>query len=256
VGPPNRAASTDVYDAEVSHEARRGQGTVYVLRGLRSRKPPQIAPNWRTTYRLCSSALVAVVPLSISEEVLQPAHPFYLAEVVSISTGYKAGNSDSQDRSRGEMAIRFLNRGDCPGLPSEDRGHIDIGTPVVVIDFRVFVPEVVSVLSTFADPSFGSQLAQIPFVGALIGTDPPAPLPEFDLTSRTQTIRAAVDSSSIEFVQRMDSSQKDQLVKRLCTITNKANLYGTQLEAFAAGLAGAVHVTQGPPGTGKVPENS
>ena len=47
---------------------------------------------------------------------------------------------------------------------------LEAGTRVAVIDLQVFVPEVVSVLSTVADPALSEHLKQIPFGRALIGT--------------------------------------------------------------------------------------
>eukprot|EP01038_Epipyxis_sp_PR26KG_P002142 gene2142-3042_t len=70
VGSPGVHASTDIYDATVTAETSRREGIVYFLSNLASRKPPQIPPNWRTTYRLQPSVLVAIVKLSVSTEPL------------------------------------------------------------------------------------------------------------------------------------------------------------------------------------------
>ncbi len=62
-------ASTDIYNAVVTREESRTVGTVFHLTHVASRKPPSVPPNWRTTYRLQPAALVAVVKLSVSNEV-------------------------------------------------------------------------------------------------------------------------------------------------------------------------------------------
>lgn len=64
VGPPGPRASTDVYDAVVERETFQRGGEVYVTSHLASRKPPQVSPNWKTTYRLNCSALIGVLRLS------------------------------------------------------------------------------------------------------------------------------------------------------------------------------------------------
>ena len=49
----------------------------------------------------------------------------------------------TQARERGNMSIRLLSRTDCILLPEADM-LLEVGDPVAIIDFRVFVPEVFS----------------------------------------------------------------------------------------------------------------
>ena len=49
VGEPGSQASTDIYDAVVCGEVARREEAVYLLKNLASRKPPKIAPNWKTS---------------------------------------------------------------------------------------------------------------------------------------------------------------------------------------------------------------
>jgi hypothetical protein len=49
VGEPSVQASTDLYDAVIERELVRREEAVYVLRGVQSRKPPKIAPNWKSS---------------------------------------------------------------------------------------------------------------------------------------------------------------------------------------------------------------
>lgn len=49
VGSPGPQASTDIYDAVIDHEVVRRDETVYLLKNVESRKPPKIAPNWKTS---------------------------------------------------------------------------------------------------------------------------------------------------------------------------------------------------------------
>ena len=49
VGGPGPHASTDIYDAVVEREVVRRGETIYLLKNLESRKPPKIAPNWKTS---------------------------------------------------------------------------------------------------------------------------------------------------------------------------------------------------------------
>ena len=52
VGSPGHTASTDIYDGLVEREVVRREETVYLLKNLESRKPPKIAPNWKTSRKL------------------------------------------------------------------------------------------------------------------------------------------------------------------------------------------------------------
>ena len=67
-----------------------------------------------------------------------------------------------------------------------------------------------------------------------------------------ELITAAIQHSEIETIRRLPAVQILSLTTRICAMEQVKSLYGTQLQAFVAGLAGAVHCTQGPPGTGKV----
>jgi hypothetical protein len=78
---PKAYCSTDIYDATVEREHVRREGHVYILSHMRSRKPPAIPPNWRTTYRLSCASLVAVGRLTYDGEPLQPSTRIFWAEV-------------------------------------------------------------------------------------------------------------------------------------------------------------------------------
>jgi hypothetical protein len=49
VGNPGPQASTDIYDCVIEREVIRREETVYLLKNVESRKPPKIAPNWKTS---------------------------------------------------------------------------------------------------------------------------------------------------------------------------------------------------------------
>jgi hypothetical protein len=49
VGAPGTQASTDIYDAIIEREVTRREEIVYLLKNVNSRKPPKIAPNWKTS---------------------------------------------------------------------------------------------------------------------------------------------------------------------------------------------------------------
>ena len=55
VGVPSPQASTDIYDAVVERESIRREENVYLLKNVQSRKPPRIAPNWKTSnyWKIC-----------------------------------------------------------------------------------------------------------------------------------------------------------------------------------------------------------
>lgn len=251
VGNPGLHASTDIYDAVVDRESVRREGSIYIASNLQSRKPPRIAPNWKTSYRLQPCALIGIVKLGSSREPLKRSSSIYWAEVVPVDA--KNGSDfDWQARANGKIAFRLLSRGDCPALSVDADSLLELGTCLAIIDLRVFVPEVISVLSTFAQESFKSHLDQIPFIQCLIGQSPGVNLNLNYALSKTTVIAEAIKGSEIELIKRLTPDSLARLTQRICQLEQVKSLYGTQLEAFVDGLAGAVHCTQGPPGTGKV----
>ncbi len=253
-GPDSFTTSTDIYDAVVDREASRREGVVFYLSALKSRKPPKVEPNWKTTYRLTSSSMVAVVRLSASNEPLTRAHAIQWAEIANYSAFTGKGTADTPEymqRSQGKIAVRLLSRGDCSSLRADADAPLEAGTRVALIDLRVFVPEVISVLATFANPRFAEQLRQIPFMGRLIGIEkslPPLPA----TSSIMQCVANAILKSEIECIRMLPQEDKIAVVHSILGLAPIQSLYGTQLEAFANALYSSIHCTQGPPGTGKV----
>lgn len=213
--------------------------------------------NVCTPFFLQVSALVAVVQLGASQQALRPEDVVQWAEIVPCSAR-DGRDRDFESRARGRMALRLLSRSDCPSLPREASAPLTAGGRVAVIDLRVFVPEVVAVLGTFADNAFGDHLAQIPFVASLIGQAKPAAahVAVLDVVTPRQQRRAveeALRNSDIDLLHQLGDLERQDLAQRICTVKPVQLLYGTQLQAFLAALSQPIHVTQGPPGTGKVP---
>lgn len=152
--------------------------------------------------------------------------------------------------------MRLLTRGDIPALSAEVESPLDTKSAIAIIDLRVFVPEVVSVLATLTTDSFATNLALLPFVDRLIGSAPAVPPTQGFLFDPLQPIDAnvlqAINNSEIRFIHRLSTRRRELLAVRLCKLGPVQSLYGTQLEAFCSALANAIHCTQGPPGTGKV----
>lgn len=225
---------------------------MFVLSKLQSRKPPAIAPNWRHSYRLNCAALVAIGRLDMAHAPLQPTTRIHWAEVVPVSTA--PGHDEAKARSMGRLAVRLLGRSDCATLqPSAD--DLDVGTRVFVIDLRVFAPEVVPVLATYANPTQIDDFNHIGFVKTLIGAGARRPdylaAPSGSESQTDRRITHALANSEIDLLHRLSANARAQLKHSICGLASRANLYGTQLEAFAEGLSCAVHCTLGPPGTGK-----
>ena len=247
VGCPSLSASTDIYDAVVDRETTRREGTLFLLSGLRSRKPPAIAPNWMTTYRLQPAALVAVVRLGASGQKLSRDLQLQWAEVVAVDQ-----KEEWKERRDGRITLRLLTRGDCSTLSTESDVPLESHTRVAIIDLRVFVPEVVSVLATLAGKDFCTHFSQIPFKDRLLGIpSAPSAVTYLPKSSVVSNITNALDHSEIEFVLRLDREGRSALASAIYAIPQVQTLYGTQLEAFTAALSSSAHCTQGPPGTGK-----
>ncbi len=196
--------------------------------------------------------MVAVVKLSVSREPLNNNSLIQWGEIVPYDI--KAGsNQDWACRSKGLMALRLLNKADCVGMSDEIDSFMDSGVCVAIIDLRVFVPEVISVLNTFSKKDFKDQLDQIPFLDRLIGLgSTQKPLKPLTNDSVESYISYALKNSEIDYIQRLNPITKSKLIEEICSLKPIKSLAGTQLEAFAAALYSSVHCTQGPPGTGKV----
>lgn len=135
---------------------------------------------------------------------------------------------------------------------------LDMGSRVAIIDFRVFVPEVISVLATFSSAHFVQHLSSIPFVNQLIGIADDNKIQRVNYASLPirSCIEQAIMNSEIECIRRLPIKSKSRLVDIISSLKPIQSLYGTQLDAFACGLQFPAHCTQGPPGTGKVRTNS
>lgn len=250
IGAPGSRASTDIYDAVIERETFRKGGVVYIASQLSSRKPPSIPPNWRTTYRLNCSALVGVVRLASSCEPLRPSAAIAWAEVVPVFPQGGTGN-DHVERSRGRLAFRLLNRSDLSTL-QHDAETPHVGQRVALIDLQVFVPEVVSVLSALTDPGLVENLRNIRFIRKLIQKDDVLDGEGHGYRDdQAGAIRNALETTEIDVVDRLPAHIKERLIQDIISLALEANLYGTQLDAFAAALSKSLHCTHGPPGSGK-----
>ena len=143
------------------------------------------------------------------------------------------------------MAIRLLGRQDCSAFPPSADMPLDLGSRIAIIDLRVFVPEVVSVLSTFSKDSFSTSLAEIPFANKLIGRGAVnnIPNPDLRLTPR-DLITSAIHNSEIQFLRILPRNSIVDIINRICSLKQVTTLYGTQLEAFYYGLVCDAHCTQ------------
>jgi hypothetical protein len=265
-GKPGVEASTDIYDGQVNRENVIDAGTMYCISHVKSRKPPLVDPNWKTTYRLNCSVLVGIVKLAAEGEPLTADKRIMWAEVVPMDS--KAPTTDEwRNRKDQKMAIRVLTRSDCEGFPDEADSPLETGSRVAIVDMRVFVPEVISILGTFAKETFPEELGRVRFIKSLIGqhedrhsefvkwirniTTSPSILPSPPPSMRNQ-IETAIDMSNVAWIKTLPSEKKKNLATEICRIPCVTSLSGTQLEAFACALFSDVHCTQGPPGTGKV----
>jgi hypothetical protein len=257
--PGSNGSSTDIYDGVVSQEHVRSGSAVFGLSKLNSRKPPKENVNWKTTYRLPEAGLVGIIRLGVAGEPLARDCPIYWAEIVSSNQSYGTAQTyhpEWVNRSRGEMCVRLLSAADCDGLPRESDLHLERGIQVAVVDLRVFVPEVITVLGTLSSNTYHSNMNHLPFIQSLIGQRRNNVVPRNDFLLSTATrdvlVLTALEDSNIDYVRRMSQSSKTLLAQQILGLKPVSSLYGTQLEAFVEAIRNDVHCAQGPPGTGNV----
>ena len=246
IGKRSPGSSTDVYDAAVERETTRRDGQVYILTEVESRRAPKVPPNWKTSYRIQCSGLVAVLNLDASHVPLNPDQEIFWAQIVP--TDEKDQKKEYQFRSRGQMAIRLLNRGDIGTLQHTLTPSLDIGARIAIIDLRVFVPEVVPVLAACCDQALTDHLTQIPFAQQLIGKIGKNDYIEVPDGNVTDMITHVIRRSNIEVIRRLSPDSQTLLIRDLSNIAIRSHLRGAQLNAFTSALSNSLSCIQGPPG--------
>lgn len=113
-------------------------------------------------------------------------------------------------------SVRLLSRTDCEALPTNIDIQFAVGSKLVVIDLRVFVPEVVSVLATFWHPSFLRGLKSVPFARLLLGYhDNLSPLP-LVRNGHYDFIRLAIMTSQIDCIRKLPDVIKMFVTEQIC----------------------------------------
>jgi hypothetical protein len=167
-------------------------------------------------------------------------------------------------RKQNLITIRLLSRSDCPDLDTTSVSRLDLrsGSHVAIIDMRVFVPEVMTVLSTLGQQSFLDGFTRVSFAKYLLspddgaasdGTSADISLPPLSPTvSLIEHLVKAFDETTIECIANFSESRKRVVIQKICQLKVVQTLDQTQGEAFVHALMRPLHCTQGPPGTGKV----
>lgn len=255
MGPPGRDASTDIYDGVIENIQINGDVHTLHISQFMSRKPPTIPVNWSTSYRLQSSMLVGIISLDAIGLELKDSMKIRWGEIVTKDRNTKF-NQESQRRRDGQLSIRLLSHSDCSDIDTSFDSNFRKNSHIAIIDLQVFVPEVITVLSTLGQQSFLDGFCGLSFQQYLLD-------PEFDnqtsLTTRfsldsniTDKITYAIYHSSIDCVSTLTEAQKLKIITQISNLGPVKTLDATQSEAFVNALIHPLHCTQGPPGTGKV----
>jgi hypothetical protein len=246
-----RNAPTDVYDGIVNDVRHFSESLILNLSQVASRKPPEVAVNWKTSYRLQPSNLVGVVKLHTSKGNLPLDSQIYWGEVI-VRNSQEDDRAEYSRREKGQLTVRLLSKSDSILLSNEAEYPFSSQSRVAVIDCRVFVPEVFSVLSTLSHESFRVGLKEIPFRHALLGSVEHEEESYMILPGEHEdAITYAIVHSSMPSVSSLTITNKATVIREICAISLVTTLDKTQLEAFCKGLVTSFHATQGPPGTGK-----
>jgi hypothetical protein len=252
-GPDRKDLSTDIYDGDVTDIRQQNESLILNFRNVKSRKPPEKATNWKTSYRLQPAGLVGIIKLPATHATISLSWSIYWGEII-VSDSRADDRVEYSRRENGCITVRLLSKGDSLLLPTEVEYPFISGSKVAIVDFRVFVPEVFSVLATVAHPAFLSGLDRLPFKHSLLGLPNPEERPQgivFPPHDISHSILLAVEKSNIPCMKTLTEPNKSDLVKEILNISLVKTLDRTQLEAFCKGLMSNFHCTQGPPGTGK-----
>ncbi|KAJ9456884.1 Protein cfxQ-like protein [Diplonema papillatum] len=240
VGSPGTRASTNVYDGsvmKVTHE-------ILVIEAFKSRCPPKGAVHWKTTKRLASANLVAVIKTANLGAPLQVSDTIHWGEVVNAGAPW----DEHLQRQGCRVTLNMLSV-NSDVEPFDWARHRD---SVAIIDCYGFVPEWIPVLK-----AIGHQMqAGLPFDnGRWLNIGKPVTVTPVnaDLDYHRDLIEDAVDGSQLEPLIQICrvSKARDDLVDKLCRLVVATTLDPTQTISFVGALRNPVHLTQGPPGTGK-----
>lgn len=247
----NQETSTDVYDATVFDVTRSKKylADSFIIRveNVLSRKQPKEKVNWRTTYRLQESCLVGIVRIAGNKAAIGLESPIYFGEIIF----EKEDHIEYSRKSKGQLTIRLLSKSDSELFQTYLYTPFQKGSKLAVIDFRVFVPEVISVLSILFHPNFKQSLETIPFSSLLLGGRIAEKALQFPPDDLEKAVRSAIESSTIPALHGKKKEQLDTIVRDILNLSVVKTLDKTQLQAFCHGLSSPFHCTQGPPGTGK-----
>jgi hypothetical protein len=249
--PDRRDLSTDIYDAVVTDLRHHNESLILNFQNVLSRKPPEKAVNWKTSYRLQPACLVGVVKLHATHATIPMSSPIYWGEIV-LQNSHDEDMREYSRRERGYLTVRLLSKADSQLLPTEVEYPFTVGSKAAIVDFRVFVPEVFSVLATISHPVFKTGLERLPFKHSLLGWNrEEEERVQFDYSLPDLCIHNAILHSKIPSIQTLSGDQKVALTTKILALNLVKTLDRTQLEAFCKGLMCNFHCTQGPPGTGK-----
>ncbi|KAI8618026.1 hypothetical protein BC830DRAFT_1110771, partial [Chytriomyces sp. MP71] len=273
LGPAGPMASTQIYDGNIAKATFDGR---LFVSDVASRKPPQIAPNWRTTKRLQAPNLIALVQLPARGSALTTDMKVVWAEIVEHSRYLR----EDEMRKQGKLSVSILQLEDVVVDSLITSELFRAGDAICIIDCQTFVPEFIPVLKAL---EMSRQMKPLPFLdGALLNLNfgkkarsitqaqvqavddvdiiDNLLLPEtmeggditVDGTTRTQLYKLVAESDLEPIVQiRRYQSGRRLLEQKLLGLVQGATLDSGQFESFLGSLRHPVHCTQGPPGTGK-----
>eukprot|EP01060_Flectonema_neradi_P033850 TRINITY_DN5789_c0_g2_i4.p1 TRINITY_DN5789_c0_g2~~TRINITY_DN5789_c0_g2_i4.p1 ORF type:complete len:3745 (+),score=744.53 TRINITY_DN5789_c0_g2_i4:86-11320(+) len=264
-GPPGPGASTDIYDGVIQSYHQDGKLTVS---HFASRNPPNVAVNWKTTARLASPNIVAVIKVTNHGDILQASDRIMWGEVMK-------EDYIEQERRSGRVRLDM-----CSVNLDFETDDLEQGTNVVLIDCKGFAPEWVPALRALQTMA----KTEVPLKnGAYIGVDSESDLPASTVvvkdditdTSVRSLVEKAVRESNLKplvdirnhnesdddddddddgfayYRNDQHRSFSDKLIDDLTDLVNETTLDDMQLVSFINALCNTVHLTQGPPGTGK-----
>jgi hypothetical protein len=248
-------ASTDIYDGTIQSIQLNGDAHFINLRNVLSRKPPKENVNWKTSYRLQPSMLVGVIHLHGRNLELRSSMKIHWGEII-IQDKKGGPQLESQRRKDQYMSIRLLSRSDCPDLATSHDMKFSKDSHVAVVDMRVFVPEVMTVLSTLGQRSFLDGFTRVSFSKYLLSPDYEDACPnlpsELASVSLYEHLSMAFQLTTIDCISTLSEDRKQKILQKICNLQVVKTLDRTQREAFVHALLRPLHCTQGPPGTGKV----
>lgn len=227
--------SKNFYDAKIFGSTNTMGDAYITCKDVKPRNPHKSKNKSEEKIRLEKCNLVGIIQLGDSKN-LSPEMKIQFGEVEDKQT---VKNSTQIT----ELKIKLIKNF------SDSTLNYHLKNNILIIDFKVFAPEVANTIVQILSPSF-LQLNKY-ILRPILGIEYSSKLP-IQSDNFTLNMYNCLKSSKIEYLKNADSIELKNIALKLSQNRMIISMDRTQRDAYLKSLIDPFHITQGPPGTGKV----